>query len=57
MTEIISINTKKHMKQILTILILITFPILLFAEDKPKVTATDLLQMQESQAFNAIGKA
>jgi hypothetical protein len=44
------------MKQILTILILITFPILLFAEDKPKVTATELLRMEESAAFNAIGK-
>ncbi len=44
------------MKQILTILILLIFPILLFGQDKSKVTATELLQMEESAAFNAIGK-
>lgn len=44
------------MKQILTILILVTFPILLFAEDKSKLSATELLQMEESAAFKVIGK-
>jgi hypothetical protein len=44
------------MKHFLTILILLIFPVLLFAEDKSKVTATELLQMEESAAFNSIGK-
>ena len=45
------------MKNILTIFITLAFPILLFSQEgKTKLTATDLLQMQESQAFNAIGK-
>jgi hypothetical protein len=44
------------MKQILTLLILATFPILLFAEDKSKLSATELLQMEESAAFKVIGK-
>ncbi len=45
------------MKQFLTILLLLIFPILLFAQDgKSKVTAIELLQMEESAAFNTIGK-
>ena|GEM_PF-1620076 len=50
------INTK-IMKKILTIFITLTFPILLFAQEgKTKLTANELLQMQESEAFNAISK-
>lgn len=45
------------MKKNLTILITILFPILLLAEEgKSKVTATELLQMGESEAFKTIGK-
>ena len=50
------INTK-IMKKILTIFITLTFPILLIAQEgKTKLTANELLQMQESEAFNAISK-
>ena len=50
------INTKT-MKKILTIFITLTFPILLIAQEgKTKLTANELLQMQESEAFNAISK-
>lgn len=45
------------MKKISTILITILFPILLLAEEgKSKVTAAELLQMGESEAFKTIGK-
>jgi hypothetical protein len=45
------------MKKILTIFILLTFPILLKSQDqKSKINAAELLQMQESDAFKAIGK-